>query len=66
LVYVSRSAERKNMKITIEVTQEDLAEMGVSTEQLEDAVKQEIHGGLEVDGDTLYVNDADVSVVVAD
>lgn len=54
------------MKITIEVTQEDLAEMGVSTEQLEDAVKQEIHGGLEVDGDTLYVNDADVSVVVAD
>lgn len=52
------------MKITVEVTQADLAEMGVSAKQLEDAVKQEIEGGLDVDGDTLYINDADVTIVV--
>lgn len=52
------------MKVTVEVTQADLAEMGVSTEQLEDAVKQEVEGGLDVDGDTLYINDARVTVVV--
>ena len=54
------------MKITAEVTQADLAEMGVSAEQLADAVKQEIEGGLNVDGDTLYINDADVTVEVAE
>lgn len=57
---------RDHMKITVEVTQADLAEMGVSAEQLEGAVKQEIEGGLDVDGDTLYINDADVTVVVAE
>ena len=52
------------MKVTVEVTQADLAEMGVSAEQLEDAVKQEVEGGLDVDGETRYINDADVTVVV--
>ena len=35
------------MKVTVEVTQADLAEMSVSVEQLEDAVKQEVEGGLD-------------------
>ena len=52
------------MKVTVEVTQGDLAEMSVSVEQLEDAVKQEVEGGLDVDGETLYINDTDVTVVV--
>ncbi len=56
--------ERKDMKVTVEVTQADLAEMSVSVEQLEDAVKQEVEGGLDVDGETLYINDTDVTVVV--
>ncbi len=43
------------MKVTVEVTQADLAEMSVSVEQLEDAVKQEVEGGLDVDGETLYL-----------
>lgn len=47
------------MKFTVEVTHVELAEMGVSPEQLEIAVKQEIESGLNVDGDTLYINDAD-------
>lgn len=53
------------MKFTVEVTHVELAEMGVSPEQLEVAVKQEIESGLNVDGDTLYINDAYVIVVVA-
>jgi hypothetical protein len=53
------------MKFTVEVTHVELAEMGVSPEQLEVTVKQEIESGLNVDGDTLYINDADVIVVVA-
>lgn len=53
------------MKVTVEVTQAELAEMGVSVEQLESAVKEEMESGLEIDGDTLYINDADVSVMVA-
>ena len=56
--------ESKDMKVTVEVTQADLAEMSVSVEQLEDAVKQEVEGGLDVDGETLYINDTDVTVVV--
>ena len=52
------------MKITIGVTQGDLVEMGVSPDQLEQAVQRQLEGGLDVDGDTLYINGADVSVVI--
>lgn len=52
------------MKITIKVKQDDLDEMGVTSEQLEAAVKDSVMGGLDVDGDTLYINDAVVDVVV--
>ncbi len=52
------------MKITIGVTQGDLVEMGVSPDQLEQAVQRQLEGGLDVDGDTLYINDTDVTVVV--
>lgn len=54
------------MRVTIEVTQDDLVEMAVTAEQLEEAVKREILGGLDVDGDTLYIYDATVSVVIND
>ena len=54
------------MKVTIKMTLGDLAEMGVSAEQLEEAVTRQIEGGLDVGGDTLYINGADVSVVIDD
>ncbi len=54
------------MKITVEVTQSELAEMGLSAEQLEHGVKQVVEGGLDVDGDTLYISDAAMTVLVAD
>ena len=53
------------MKTTVAVTKADLAEMGVSAEQLEGALKQTLEGGMNIDGDTLYINDADVIVVVS-
>lgn len=52
------------MNVIIKVTQDDLAEMGVSAEQLQEAVTRQIEGGLDVDGDTLYIDGADVSVVI--
>lgn len=54
------------MKVTVELTQADLVEMAVSPEQLEEAVKRQIMGGIDVDGDTLYIYDADVTVVIND
>ena len=53
------------MKTTVAVSKADLAEMGVSAEQLEGALKQTLEGGMNIDGDTLYINDADVTVVVS-
>ena len=53
------------MKFTVEVTHVELAEMGVSPEQLEVTVKQEIESGMNVYASTLDRNDADVIVVVA-
>ena len=54
------------MKLRIEVTCSDLVEMNVSPKQLEAAMKQQVESGLDIDGDTLYINNADVAVVVSD
>ena len=54
-----------SMRVTVEVTQEDLVEMDVTPEQLEEAVRNEL-GSLDVEGDSLYINDLDVTVVVSD
>lgn len=52
------------MNVTIEVIEDDLAELGVSAEQLKEAVTRKIVGGLDVDGDTLYINGEGVSVAI--
>lgn len=54
-----------SMRVTVEVTQDDLVEMDVTPEQLEEAVRNEL-GSLDVEGDSLYINDLDVTVVVSD
>ena len=51
------------MQVTVKVTPSDLAEMDVTKEQLEEAVRNNL-GSLDVEGDTLYINSLDVSVVV--
>jgi len=53
------------LRVTVEVTADDLAEMGVTQEQLEEAVRDKM-GSLDVEGDALYFNDLGVSVVVAE
>lgn len=53
------------MRVTVEVTTEDLTLMGITEEQLEIAVRNEL-GSLDVEGEPLYINDIEVSVVVAD
>ena len=53
------------LRVTVEVTADDLAEMGVTEEQLEEAVRDKM-GSLAVDGYALYFNDLGVSVVVAE
>lgn len=55
-----------SMKVTVEVTQDDLAEMGVTAEQLEDAVTIKIEGGFDIEGDVLFINSANVTVVIND
>lgn len=54
------------MKITVQVSEADLADMGAMPDELEDAVRLAIESGLNIDGDTLYINDAIVQVVVAE
>lgn len=54
-----------SMRVTVEVTQDDLDEMDVTPEQLEEAVRNEL-GSLDVEGDSLYTNEIDVTVVVSD
>jgi hypothetical protein len=51
------------MRVTVEVTKADLAEMEVTEDQLEEAVRNEL-GCLNVGGDALYLNDLAVAVVV--
>lgn len=51
------------MRVTVEVTEADLAEMKVTEDQLEEAVRNEL-GCLNVGGDALYLNDLTVSVVI--
>lgn len=51
------------MRVKVEVTKADLAEMDVTEEQLEQAVRNEL-GCLNVEGGALYINDLDVAVVV--
>lgn len=53
------------MRVTVEVTQGDLVEMDVTPEQLEEAIRNEL-GNLNVEGDPLYINQLDVTVVVSD
>lgn len=53
------------MRVTVEVTPADLTEMDVTADQLEEAVRNEL-GSLDVEGDTLYINDLDVAVVVSE
>lgn len=54
-----------SMRVTVEVTQDDLVEMDVTPEQLEEAVRNEL-GSLDVEGDALYINQLDVTIVVSD
>lgn len=54
------------MKVTVEVTHDDLAEMAVTPQVLQEALKLKIEGGLDVNGDLLYIYGADVSVVIND
>lgn len=53
------------MRVTVEVTKDDLVEMNVTPDQLEEAVRNEL-GSLDVEGDTLYINQLDVTVVVSE
>lgn len=53
------------MRVKVEVSESDLAEMGVTTEQLEEAVRNEL-GSLDVEGDDLYINELVVTVVVGE
>lgn len=50
------------MRVTVEVTKADLAEMEVTEDQLEEAVRNGL-GCLNVGGDSLYLNDLAVAVV---
>lgn len=58
-----RLNKEKIMRVTVEVTEADLAEMKVTEDQLEEAVRNEL-GCLNVGGDALYLNDLTVSVVI--
>lgn len=53
------------LRVTVEVGADDLAGMGVTEEQLAEAVRNKL-GSLDVEGDVLYFNDLGVSVVVAE
>lgn len=53
------------MRVKVEVTQADLVDMGVTEEQLEESVRNEL-SCLEVDGHPLYVNELDVHIEVTD
>ena len=52
------------MRVNIEATPADLAEMGVTAEQLQETARNAL-SRLDVDGDALYINDLDVHVLVS-
>ncbi|WP_170094853.1 hypothetical protein [Simplicispira suum] len=52
------------MKIVVKVTRAELAEMDSSEEQLEDAVRNAVTGGIDDGNGTLYLNDVHVDVQV--
>lgn len=51
------------MRVTVEVEQHDLVGMGVSEEQLEESIRNEL-SQLSIEGEVIYINDLDVDVVV--
>lgn len=53
------------MRVNIDVAPADLAEMGMTAEQLQEAARNAL-GKLDVDGDALYINDLDVQVLVSE
>lgn len=55
------------MEVTVQVDEASLIGMEVSADQLADAIRRQIEGGLDLDGDgTLYLNDVTVKVVVTE
>jgi hypothetical protein len=56
---------KTNMRVTVELTKQDLAEMGATAELLEGSVRQQL-SSLDLEGDTLYITDVNVTVVVTD
>jgi len=52
------------MRIAVEVSSTDLAEMALTNEQLQVAVKRQVESGLDVDGDTIYLSNVQVCVLV--
>lgn len=53
------------MEVIVRVPQADLQEMDVDAQQLQEAVRSEL-SSMDVDGDTLYIADPQVSVEVTD
>lgn len=63
------SAEKglPKMEVTVQVDEASLIDMEVSADQLADAIKRQIEGGLDLDGDgKLYLNDVTVKVVLSE
>ncbi|CAN7586429.1 hypothetical protein [Acidovorax delafieldii] len=55
------------MEVTVQVDEASLIRMEVTADQLANAVRRQIEGGLDLDGDgTLYLNDVAVKVVVTE
>jgi len=55
------------MEVTVQVDEASLIRMEVTADQLANAVRRQIEGGLDLDGDgTLYLNDVTVKVVVTE
>lgn len=52
------------MRIAVEVSSADLAEMALTNEQLQVAVKRQVESGSDVDGDTIYLSNVQVCVSV--
>ena len=59
------------MNLTVEVSEQELADLGVSSGQLEEAVRSVVTGPMPVEGDdgepdgALYLSGVSVTVVVA-
>lgn len=54
------------MEVTVQVDEASLIGMEVSADQLADAIRRQIEGGLDLGGDgTLYLNDVAVKVEVS-